>query len=50
MIEHQFESSEGTSGTAEAAVFGDWTIGQGRPPVEYQFPKGWSGKPADSSR
>ena len=45
MSEHQFESSEEAGGMADAVAPGDWTIGKGKPPVEYQFPKGRSGNP-----
>ena len=43
MTASKVESSEGTSGAAEAIALDGWRVGKGKPPVEYQFPKGRSG-------
>ncbi|MEO9132116.1 MAG: DUF5681 domain-containing protein [Sphingomonas sp.] len=50
MAGHKVESSEDTSGASSAVARADYRVGKGKPPVEYNFPKGRSGNPAGRPR
>jgi len=50
MAGHKVESSEETGGTSGAVALADYRVGKGKPPAEYNFPKGRSGNPAGRPR